>query len=208
LNKQQISTESKIKIEFYIEIPPLKSESESQAEDWVSCVKIYNGIVYSGDYAGVIMTHGAEKNTKQALKGPIKSFAFHENGILAAGLKGEVLLMNSEFEVLGTGQTERLEQITWSVSGSAFALGGSTGKLHIGSISESTLQKGLKKQKLSSEALNLQPLTSYHTDKVTGLYWPSLETLLSCSWDHSITFTDLEKMTVENSILCNRVKDN
>lgn len=152
------------------------------------------------------MTHNDNKLSKQIFKGPIKSLSFNDNGILAAGLKGEISLLDYNLEVVALGNTGRLEKITWNVLGSAFALGGTTGKLQIGTLGDSSLIKNQKKQKTSTDSLSTQELSISHTDKITGLSWPSLDTLISCSWDHSITTTDLEKSSIDSSILCKRVK--
>ena len=213
MTKLQISTEAGVRIEFYVRIPPICSNDESNAQDWVSAVKIASEVVegvIAADYSGSLTLHhnSSVKLTKQISGTPLKSIDLSPSGILSCSLSGDYFLTDYDFTILAKGKTERLEAIAWSPLESGFALGSSSGSLALGKLSDGELTKGLKRQKMSQETLQSSSLSISHTDKVSGLSWPCLETLVSASWDHQILSTDLEKVSIESSVLCPRVKFN
>jgi hypothetical protein len=189
-----------------MEIPPIQSRHSSNAEDWVSHVKIHDKILAS-DYSGSLSIHfqGQVLKTVKIAEGPVKSFDVSDEEIVLAGLKGDFYLTDLELQVLAHGKTERLEKVCWSPLMTTFALGGTTGGLSVGRTSEDRVTKGAKRIKMSQESLKCDKLSFGHTDKVTGLEWPFVESLVSASWDHQILASDLEKGAIESSVLCPRV---
>jgi WD40 repeat protein len=129
------------------------------------------------------------------------------NEIVIVSKKGEIKVLDLDLNVIATGTTDHAECVAWNPTGGCFALGTFSGKLSIckkGS-SSSYIPHGLKRQELDSLSISLHELEVAHTDAISGIYWDSIETLISSSLDHNIFITDLETSQISSSVLCPRV---
>ena len=202
MTSQSISTESKVELEFFKESPPLESDGQATSNDWISCVKFFNEFVVAGNYSGYLQKYlQSEMASEEKLFSfPVKSFdvSTETSQIAVASKNGEIRILDPDFKLLGICQTEHVEKVTWNPSGTTFVVGTYMGSLQLCKLTESQgyIHRGNKKQEVDAQEISVQALEISHTDAISEVLWPSLETLITSSMDHNICVVDLESSKV------------
>ena len=208
---QGLSNEAKIELEFFKQSPPLESDNQVNGGDWISSIKFVNEYTITSDYSGDLQKY---IDTDQILsinicKFPIKclDITTETNNIAITSKKGEIKVLDLDFNILGTGHTNHAEKLVWNPTGTSFALGTFEGKIQLCKVEnhKGYIQHGLKKQEIDNFAISVNDLEIFHTDAISDIFWPTLESLITSSLDHNIFHIDLERSKVSASILCPRV---
>uniref|UniRef100_A0A6A7FQ55 Ribosome biogenesis protein WDR12 homolog n=1 Tax=Hirondellea gigas TaxID=1518452 RepID=A0A6A7FQ55_9CRUS len=102
------------------------------------------------------------------------------------------------------GHTQSLESVAVSADGKLFATGAWDGALKIWTTdeegvtekTENVKEPNMKRSKVTLEGPKCKTprfTLSDHSQSVSGLVWPTLGTLASCSWDNSVRLWDIEE---------------
>ena len=80
--------------------------------------------------------------------------------------KGDIKVLDSEFNLIALNKIEHLEKGTWNPLGSTFAVGSYSGHLSLCKISElpGYISHGLKRQEIEAQSLSIHNLEVSHTD--------------------------------------------
>lgn len=211
MNYLGLSSESKVELEFFKEAPPLESDGQTDSGDWVACVKLSKDLAYAGNYSGFLQCYKEDslQTRFECFKSPVKSFDIsNDSGTFAVvSKKGEIKVLDSEFNLIALNKIEHLEKVTWNPLGSTFAVGSYSGQLSLCKISElpGYISRGLKRQEIEAQSLAIHNLEVSHTDAISEILWPTIETLITSSMDHNVFMIDLESAKLAGSILCPRV---
>ncbi|OMJ68112.1 hypothetical protein SteCoe_34533 [Stentor coeruleus] len=210
LTSQNLSTEGKIELEFFIQIPPLKSSGQANSGDWISSIQNFSSSIFVSNYSGYIQKFSNMNldREKMIFTGPLKSFNINNETklICAISKKGLNSILDIDFNIIASGNTEHAEKCVWNPSGSKFAIGLYSGKITICEINDNdgVIIQGNKKQHVDTKGITYNIIETCHTDLVSGVFWPSFETLITTSFDHNVHQVDLEKASISSSILCPR----
>jgi WD40 repeat protein len=145
---------------------------------------------------------------KSIFTGPLKSFHIcNETKLICViSKRGLTSVLDLDFNVLASGNTEHAEKCVWNPSGSRFAIGLYSGTIAICETNENpgVIIQGNKKKHIDTKGITFKIIETCHTDLVSGVFWPSFETLVTTSFDHNVHQVDLEKASISSSILCPR----
>ncbi|KAF2348147.1 WD repeat WDR12/Ytm1, partial [Trinorchestia longiramus] len=98
------------------------------------------------------------------------------------------------------GHTQSVESMAVAADGHLFATGSWDGALKIWSTNDEGVIEASGEPEAKKSRSNVDPpknkgpqaTLSNHTQSVSGLVWPTLRTLASCSWDNSVRLWDVE----------------
>jgi len=215
---KNISSEGRVEVWYFLQVPEPESGPPRQCRDWVGSVKISKNATVCADYAGVLYI--SQKKTKeiQAHERAIRAIDVNsENGdcIVTGDVAGviKVWSLDSEQE-LGFGYLqEPVKSICWNPPGDMFAIGGSRGNVYLSRFGGGEQVLGSKKRKLD-DGISFTNLEIPVKDSVTSIVWPYLDRFYTSSLDNTLMQWDLERSAVANTILtqkspqCLDVNDN
>lgn len=228
ISSRNVTAEKVLEVEYVpAMLPPAPGEDMAQ-DDWLSCITASDNVIYTGSYDGLVRTwnsEGDELSQFAAHPCPVKSCLYIESHsqLLTTGDDGSVRMCNlsEEKQVLlahlaGHQSTvescavrpdgERCATAGWDTNILIWRSGDSL-ETHISENLERTNlgEKKKKKAKITAAEVESVGALEAHTQCVSDMVWKSHENLISCSWDHSIKFWDVEMETVTDSFTHNKV---
>ena len=210
MDKQQLSLENAITIEFAKELPPPEPQSVFETPDWVSRLKITEQGCLVGDFSGNLILYDQDQ---EKLKSKVHEFALkgldfnlETKHLMTSSKTGELKVFDADFTQVAYGKVPNSEYLCSSINGEYWVVGGSQGEVHLCRLGKQDYvpTNGTKKQKITGLGINTQQMDLKHTDTVTGLAWPTLDTLYSSSQDRTITSYDFETQRIGQSLLAPR----
>eukprot|EP00889_Picochlorum_renovo_P007342 jgi/Picre1/34372/NNA_001842.t1 len=225
ISSRNVTAEKVLEVEYVpAMLPPSPGEDIAQ-DDWLSCISESDSVIYTGSYDGLVRmwnSDGDELAQFAAHPCPVKScLTIPGHGqLLTTGDDGSVRMWkcdqgNQDLLAQLTGHESTVESCAVRPDGERCATAGwdtniliwRSGESLETHVSENPAKKqpGKKTMKSSSSEVESVGALEAHSQCVSDMVWKSHENLISCSWDHSIKFWDVEMETVTDSFTHNKV---
>ena len=230
---RQISAEKVLLVEYFpAMLPPTLGEDQLQ-DDWISCIGVLKDsdgwMLASGCYDGYVKVWGESGENSQfaAHSSAVKSCAVINTSqqLLTTGDDGSVHVWSydGDMSLLAnlSGHQSSVEASCVRPDGERCATSGWDTTILVWKSGESLVLeasetvKKPKRKKGPARSLDEQIAAAHemecigslegHTQAVSDLKWVTAETLVSCSWDHSIRLWDVEMETVVDTFSHNKV---
>lgn len=208
MERKNLTSEGRIEVWYFLQVPEPESGPPRQCRDWVGSVRYSEHAAVCADYSGVLYI--SQKNTKetreiQAHDRAIRSLdVSSENGgyIVTGDVSGGIKIwsLDSDQEIGAGYLQEPVKCIRWNPPGNMFVVGGSRGNVYLSRFGGDEQLIGNKKRKLE-DGISFVNLEMPIKDSISGIVWPYLDRLYTSSLDNTIMQWDLERSSVSNTIL-------
>lgn len=187
VREQKLSPEQVIKIEYFPAFKPPVLADELKTDDWVSCIKYFNGKMFYSLYDGSIH-YVTQTDNKLMIPlndvfneiSPVKSFSLlGDDTIIAGSLDGSISVLTMD------GTTPPLRRELHNSAINAVVTFPGLTDLFMTAGSDSVLALW------STNFETITPLEE-HSDSVTDVHWIENDRCLSCGLDKNIYVWDLQ----------------